>query len=102
CRLGSTSPGRPGWPMVATSRPDCARRPAIAGTDSARTEPSRVQLARLDQYGADRLRRAAADRREEAASPAGMAGHTGLIDQQQQAIAVAIDPQLDQRLHLSG
>src|ERR1700689_3204954 len=43
----------------------------------------------------------AARRAEKAAARAGVAGGTGLIDQQQQRIAVAIDAQLHQTLHMA-
>src|SRR5271170_5590679 len=43
----------------------------------------------------------AARRAEKAAARAGVAGGAGLIDQQQQRIAVAIDAQLHQALHMA-
>ena len=45
--------------------------------------------------------RAVPQRGVEAGPPVGVAGRAGLVHQQQQAVPVAIDPQLDQPLHMA-
>ena len=49
----------------------------------------------------DLLELAVADRAEEAVVPAGVAGDAGLVDQDQQGVAVAIDAQIDQVLDVA-
>ena len=55
---------------------------------------------RLRRLGQDDLL-AVPHRGEEAARPVGVAGRAGLVDDQQQAVAVAVDPELDQPLDVA-
>src|SRR5579883_71160 len=61
-----------------------------------------VERLGIDDRLGDALERTPAHRAEEAASRSRMTGGTGLIDKEQQRVAVAIDPKLDQPLRLAG
>ena len=54
-------------------------------------------LVPCHHHRSDGLERAVADGAEEAVVASGMAGDAGLVDQDQQRVAVAVDPEIDQR-----
>jgi len=53
-----------------------------------------IQLLRIDLDLRNRHQRAAAHSAEEAVAPAGVAGDAGLVDQQQDAVVVAVEAEL--------
>ena len=61
-----------------------------------------VKRFRRDQGGRDLPKNPVADGAEETGAAAGMAGNPGLRDQQQDRVAVAIEPQFDEALDLPG
>jgi hypothetical protein len=60
-----------------------------------------VELRRIDQGGGDFNQLPVARGTEEAVPPAGVAGDAVLVDQQQNGVAVAVEPQFVQRLLLA-
>src|SRR5689334_4574411 len=73
-----------------------------AAEDYARSSSLLCIRGHIDFDWRDDLQLLAADRAKEAVVPAGMTGDTCLLDLDQQRIAVAVDPEIDQFLHMSG
>src|SRR5579872_679304 len=78
-----------------------ARRSTAVRCSGSAMGMAAIQYLRRDQWRRDLHQFAITNRPEEAVPPPGVAGHTFLIDQQQQRVAIAIDTQLLQMLHLA-
>src|SRR5579883_2123568 len=83
--------------------------PARAASHSRAPRPRwrAVRLRAIERLGRDRniddlLQAAAPKRGEEAGAPTGVAGDALLVDLKQHGILVAVEAELDQRLHLAG
>src|SRR5262249_25871637 len=71
------------------------------GSAAAASSSVAIELLRVDQRLGDRRPVAVAGGAEEAGAAAGVAGDALLVDAEQQRVAVAIEPQLDQALDLA-